>query len=361
VVTTVERHGLGEAAAKHRVSPTELVLNVTLRCPLNCGLCCFSSYLRQAVNLSADDVKRAIAQAARVGSIEIVHLVGGDPFLHPEVMIDAIACAATHGLRCGTTTSAFWAKTPERALDVLRPMRAAGLTEITLSYDDAHAEFVRPAFIANAVEAAQQLDLVTRVAVVVEPGCRITAASLRAELGLVGNDRVKVYETAINSTGRAAEADSQTQRERASQPGVYRGPCRSMLKNFTVDHEGRIRPCCGVLPHHDGLSVGTVGGAGIEAGVRAAYAEALYKWVAFEGPVAILKDVTADDATPLRDEDFDGICTACDRIFGDPAMLARVRKRTSEQRERIALLEQVYTKLGLFEPPPSAAQVDHDG
>jgi hypothetical protein len=303
-------------------------------------------------HLSGEDIRLAIAQAARLGALEIVHLVGGDPFLHPEVMIEAIECAATHGLRCGTTTSAFWAKTRDHALSVLRPMQAAGLTEITLSYDDAHAEFVRPAFIANAVQASLQLGLKTRVAVVVEPDCRITAASLRAELGLMENDRVKIYETSINSTGRAAAADEETQRERARQPGVYRGPCRSMLRNFTVDHEGRIRPCCGVLPHYDGLSVGTVGGAGVDAGVRAAYADPLYKWVAFEGPVAILENVTAGDAKPMRSEDFDGICTACDRIFSDPAMLARVRQRAIEEQSRIALLEQAYTMLGLFEPPP---------
>jgi hypothetical protein len=40
------------------------------------------------------------------------------------------------------------------------------------------------------------------------------------------------------------------------------------LTSPSVDHEGRIRPCCGVLPHRDGLPVGTIGGARIEAGVR---------------------------------------------------------------------------------------------
>jgi hypothetical protein len=307
--------------------------------------------MMQLGHLSVDDIKMAIAQAARLGTLEIVHLVGGDPFLHPEVMIDAITCAASHGLACGTTTSAFWAKTEAHALSVLGPMQAAGLTEITISYDDAHAVFVRPAFIANAVNTALRLKLKTRVAVVVEPGSRITAASLRVELGLSGNDNVNIYETAINSTGRAAEADQETQSGRAQQPGVYRGPCRSMLRNFTVDHEGRIRPCCGVLPHYEGLSVGTVAGAGVDAAIRTAYDDPLYKWVAFEGPVAILENVTSGDANPMRAGDFDGICTACDRIFSDPAMLARVRQRAHEESHRISLLEQAYTMLGLFEPP----------
>jgi hypothetical protein len=351
----VDRPRLSAAAAKHRISPTELVLNVTLKCPLRCAHCCFSSDMQQTGQLSGDDIKLAIAQAARLGVLEIVHLVGGDPFLHPDIMIEAAACAASHGLRCGTTTSGFWAKTPEHALSVLRPIQAAGLTEMTLSYDDAHAKYVRAEFIANALQASLQLNIKTRVAVVVEPGSKITAASLRANLGFCEDRRVKFYETAINSTGRAGEADEETQRERARQPGVYRGPCRSMLRNFTVDHESRIRPCCGVLPHYDGLSVGTIGGNGVDSAVRAAYADPLYKWVAFEGPVKILEDVTANDATPMHSEDFDGICTACDRIFSDPAMLERVRRRATEQEARIATLEKAYTLLGLFEPPAPAA------
>jgi MoaA/NifB/PqqE/SkfB family radical SAM enzyme len=332
--------------------PRELVINLTLRCPLKCSHCCFSSDMDKVGQLPLADVERAISQAARLNTIEIVHFVGGDPFLHPDVLAAAMAHAAAEGLLCGVTTSAYWAKSPKRALESLEPLRRAGLAQITISYDDAHAAFLAPRYVANALSAAQSLGLRTRVAVVVEPQSTITAAWIIARLG-IDPQKVHVYETAINSTGRAAEGDTDTRNQRGAQEGVYRGPCHSMLCAITVDHDGGIRPCCGVLPHRDGLSIGNIRATDVDAAVRTAYDDLLFKWIAFEGPVAILADVTADDPRPLRPTEFDGICTACDRIFGDPDMLARVRHRAEEQRTRIVALETLYGAMGLFEPPTS--------
>lgn len=332
-------------------APRELVINLTLRCPLKCSHCCFSSDMFQEGHLSLADVNLAITQAARLEGLEIVHFVGGDPFLHTDIMAGAIRHARDIGLGAGATTSAYWAKTPERALAVLAPLVEAGLTELTVSYDDAHAEFVRLSSIDAAVRAALALGVTLRVAVVADPGARLTAAVLRQRLGLAGRPDVKVYETGVNSTGRAAEQGSGTPAERARQDQAYRGHCKSVLRSITVNRDGNIMPCCGVLPHHDTLHIGNIHAGGVGEAVSAAYADPLLKWIAFEGPVAILADVTAADPVPLRPEDFDGICTACDRIFGNPEMLARVRERAREQEGRIALYETVYTAAGLFLPP----------
>jgi uncharacterized radical SAM superfamily Fe-S cluster-containing enzyme len=82
------------------ISPRELVINVTLRCPLKCAHCCFSSDMFQHGHLSLDDTLLAIRQAAQVSGIEIVHFVGGDPFLHADIMAEACALARELGLRC---------------------------------------------------------------------------------------------------------------------------------------------------------------------------------------------------------------------------------------------------------------------
>ena len=60
-----------------RVTPTNLVLNVTLKCPLKCSHCCFSSDMFHGGHLSAADVHRCIQQAAQIPSMEIIHFVGG--------------------------------------------------------------------------------------------------------------------------------------------------------------------------------------------------------------------------------------------------------------------------------------------
>lgn len=334
-----------------RVTPTNLVLNVTLKCPLKCSHCCFSSDMFHGGHLSAADIHRCIQQVAQIPSMEIVHFVGGDPMLHAEIVADAVALAASLGLRAGITTSAFWAKSPARATAAVRRLRTAGLTEMTLSYDDPHAEFVPLIFIANAVAAARECGLLLRVAVVVETGSKITAATLRDDLGLQNEPGINIYETVANSTGRGAEVDDDTQTGRVHHASVYRGPCESVLHTVTVDHEGGIRPCCGVLPHYDSLKVGHIAEEGIEVAMRAAADDPLYRWIRLEGPVAILATVTADDPVPMRTEDFDGICTACDRIFRSPALLARVRAAAETRRPQIETCEI------LLNAPPASATI----
>lgn len=323
------------------IAPRELVINVTLRCPLKCAHCCFSSDMFQHGHLSIADARLAITQAARVGGIEIVQFVGGDPFLHADIMAEACALARELGLRCGATTSAYWAKNAAHARKVLTPLVAAGLTELTISYDDSHAEFVRIGAIRFGVEAALELGLALRLAVTIGPGARLTAASLRDSLGLAARDDVKIYETPINATGRAIADEISTD---AAAQAAAAGPCFSVLRSFTVTHDGAILPCCGVLPHYDGLRVGSLDAGGMEEAVATAFADPLFKALAFEGPAAVLEDLGERGC-------YGGVCEACDRIFRDPAVLARARRRAEERLPLITAMEHAFRGAGLFAPP----------
>ncbi|MEX3640055.1 radical SAM/SPASM domain-containing protein [Paraburkholderia sp. BR14320] len=303
--------------------PVALVINVTLRCPLNCAHCCYSSDMAKRGHLSLDDVKAAISQAAAAYIFDAVHFVGGDPLLHPELVREAIEHAAGLGLRTGITTSAFWAKSRERAQDVVSTLKAVGLSEVTLSYDDAHAQFLKISHIANAVSAAIDTGVKARIAVVIEPDSKMTAESLRTALAL--DDSVQIYETAINSTGRAADIEADRAELRKRWEYAYRGPCTSVLRNFQVNPEGNVYPCCGVLPHSESMVVGHIREGGLNRAIWQADDDALLQWIGSEGPVEVLVQTTADDPVPLEREDFDGVCTACDRLYSSIHLLSQAR------------------------------------
>lgn len=337
---------------RNATTPRELVLNVTLRCPLKCAHCCFSSDMFQQGHLSLDDAKLAITQAAQIETMRTVHFVGGDPFLHVDIMAEAFAHARAAGLSCGATTSAFWAKSRERADSVLARLVEAGLTEITISWDDSHAQFVRLSWIDNAVQAALALGLVARVAVTVLPGATLTAAVVRERLGLTDRPDVNVYETPVNGTGRAAERELTSSTGPAQKPAI--GACHSVLRSFTVTHEGDIHACCGVLPHYEGLRVATLSEGGIGAAVERAYRDNFLKWLSFEGPGAVLKDLRGDDPAS-----YSGVCEACDHLFRDPALLARARQRADERGDRIAAYETAYRAANLFGTVAPRMPADH--
>jgi hypothetical protein len=321
--------------------------------------------MHQAGHLGEDEVLRAIDEAARCDSITRVNFVGGEPLLFPKLVEHGCARAKSLGLAASVTTSAFWAKTDARADLTLAPLVRAGLTRVIISYDDPHAAFLAEKYVVNACRAARRLGVHVKIPVVIEPGSKIDAAYMARLLDLPedGDKDIHIYEIAINSTGRALEgADEAERRARRQERRAFRGPCDSMLRQISVSPEGNISPCCGVIPPRPQLNVGSLNDNSVDHAVAEAYQNTLYKWISFEGPIAILCEITANTGNPLSDEDFDGNCNACDVLFTTPEYGRLLREALPAKAESLAVQEAVYTVLDMFKPPsgylPPAAVAD---
>ena len=127
----------------------------------------------------------------------------------------------------------------------------------------------------------------------------------------------------------------------------------------SVTPAGKIHPCCGVLPFHEDMAIGDLNKDSMSTAITRAYADDVMKWIAFEGPVALLRQITADTEQPLHDEDFDGICTACDRLFSSPDLLQLMRAHLPGKKPTLALLEEVYGAVNFYRPaqPPEDSTI----
>lgn len=325
----------------------ELILHPTHRCPLRCAHCFARSGPDAADELDEDAVLRCIDEAARLGTVERIGFSGGgDPFVRPRTLERAIGRAHRLGLRTTVVTSGFWASSLGNARRLLAPLAARGLDELTLSYDDAHARFVAEEKILAACRAGRELGLELKIAITREPNARITRETMVARLeeeGL-GGEAVLVYETGVNSTGRALdESTPELRAERRRAELSYRGPCFSVLRQTSVTPDGSIIPCCGTAPPEAlaRLAIGRVPGDSVDQAVRSAADDPRLLWLATEGPVAILRQITADDPQPMDDGDFDGICQACAILHGDPRYLERMERALPSKLPSLLLQRQV--------------------
>lgn len=333
----------------------EFVIHLTYQCPLTCSHCCFSSDMSKTGNLSLAEVLKAIDEASRIATVRKVEFVGGDPFLHPEILEPACARARALGLSSAAVTSGYWAGSYDRAVRTLKPLVAAGLSLITLSYDDMHADFVKPKTIINAYKAARALGIQVKIAVVLEPDCTIDRAYIVDLLDAQGDDALIIYETFVNSTGRAlAESSEQERDRRRADERTYLGGCSSALRHISLTAEGHLMPCCGVLPYREELSIGEFGAQPVDAAIRDAFDDPVLKWLAFEGPVEILKQITRDTDAPLSDADFDGICNACDVLFSSPRYVDLLQAALPDKLNSLAIQQAVYEAAGLYEAPGAA-------
>ena len=339
---------------------SELVIHLTYKCPLACSHCCFSSDMSKEGHLSMDEVIGSIDEAARVPGMSKLEFVGGDPFLHTDLILAATRHARGLGFTTvGAVTSAFWAGSLDRARRELKPLAEAGFDVLTISFDDMHAEFVQPKVVVNAYQAAKELGILVKVAVTLEPGCDVDRAYVLNLLEVEDEDpkSLVIYETFVNSVGRAKTSATPDQLEaRRKDDRVYRGPCASVLRNFSVTADRYIEPCCGVIPFQSELSIGTLGEKPLDEMIFDAFDDPVMKWLAFEGPVAMMKYITRDDETPAVDEDFDGICMACEVLFSSPDNVAKMHAAIPEKLQSLEVQELVYRAADMFDSPERAAK-----
>lgn len=341
-----------DASHQPTIKPSILALHLTYRCPLQCAHCCIDAGPKRRVELCIEDIDRLIENAALNCQFEGIGITGGDPFLLPELVLACLTQAKRFDLRTHIVTSAYWAKSKLEASRCLAAPRQAGLDELCISYDDAHAEYVSFNRILFAYEAAMAAGIPIRFLISTEPASIITKDWLKAKLE--GNEAYNAALTSIDcgslqTTGRSADTSSALSKEaRKSSSEKYLGPCPIIFRRLAVNPDGNILACCGTVPFHKELCIGDIAHDTLYGAVEKMYTNNLLKWIAFEGPVHILKLITENDRRPLVDDDFDGICHACDILFSDPILKRRAYLASYSQKSRLDLEELIFRSMGHF-------------
>jgi hypothetical protein len=141
---------------------TGLHLLLTYRCTFECDHCFVYSSPRAEGTLSLRLSKEAIRQAAELGTVREIWFEGGEPFLYFPILRALVEAASFLGLRTGIVTNAYYAESVEDAAIWLAPLKAAGLTMLSVSDDSYHSdEFPHSTSVKNLVDAARELHIDT--------------------------------------------------------------------------------------------------------------------------------------------------------------------------------------------------------
>lgn len=93
-----------------------------------------------------------------MGTIDSVYFEGGEPFIHYDLLVEAVGEARKRGFKVGIVTNAYWATSPQTALEKLEPLARLGVADLSVSEDDLHGNAGRA---ANARAAAEILGIPT--------------------------------------------------------------------------------------------------------------------------------------------------------------------------------------------------------
>lgn len=153
----------GAVAIWDRFPPSErLAINFTLTCNLACAHCIVESSPHRRERLTPEEVRSALVAGQRYGKKHVT-FSGGEVFLFPAQMCEAITGARALGYVVDVETNAYWARSEVAARKRLAPFVEAGIAGVSLSADAYHTAYFPVERVINAARAARFYGMLTEI------------------------------------------------------------------------------------------------------------------------------------------------------------------------------------------------------
>jgi hypothetical protein len=300
------------------------------------------------MRLKLDDMIRIVDEVRGWGSLRLVVFTGGEAFLLGKDLRTAVAYISQKGILTRIVTNAFWAKSMERALEVLSDLKEAGLTELNISCDDYHQAFIPLENVKNANAAALEIGLPALLIHRQKVGGTITVEYLSEYLGVnlhiwrkgkVNPDN-NVICTSRNIPLRAEGSEREAQTAQIqSDERKWMGPCSSVLRSIIVFPDLSVQICCGIaLQGIPELKIGSLAETDLLTVLKQGNRDLITNWLALEGPSSILEFVRSKKPDINLPERYVGHCHLCNELFTNVEVRQVLAEHAAERREGLLLM-----------------------
>jgi len=259
------------------------------------------------------------------GALRLVVFTGGESFLLGQDLYRTIVHVAEKRILTRIVTNAYWASSKKRAAEVLGKLKALGLTEINISCDDYHQEFIPLENVKHANDAALEIGLPLLLAHRRKPGGRITVEYLSDYLGVdlqLYRKGAKNPDNNVICTGRNVPLHTSSEElvpeawELPENDCDWMGACNSVLRNIVISSDLKVQICCGIatmtIPE---LSVGSLAENDLLTILQRGNSDLIANWLALEGPSSILNFVRSKDPSMRLPEHYVSRCHLCNQLF----------------------------------------------
>lgn len=295
-------------------------INFDSKCNARCAHCCVSSSPTATAILDDELVDSIVTELLSEPNVREIGLTGGEPLIRRHRTMALIRRITESGRAASCVTNGFWGVTPRAADRVLAEFEQAGLRELTLSYDDFHAPFIKPQRIRNILDAAHD----RRIKVVLNMCVSRTRDSnaLLAELGTSVHG-VQVTKFPVVPAGEARALSQDDFHRRPISTGMLYCPGTQII----FHNDGNIYPCCSPAIFDTKMTLGRADRQSFRTTIDKFERNALLGIIRREGFGWFIDAIRAVDpeAPAAQVTDVVSACELCSIIFRDEASIARIR------------------------------------
>ena len=285
---------------------------MTYKCQVACPHCIIKAGPNRTEVVGLDDALNWIRQISnyRDGYIKVLSLTGGEPFYNIDLLREVSSFADSCGLFVSAVTNAFWAETPDKALEILKSLTSIKM--LAVSTDIYHQKSIPLERIENAVIASKKLNIPVNIHICTEnENDENYKIILKDSIALVGEESIL---TAITfPAGRALEDIGNLKHEVSEEPAISACPAGSSPIIFP---DGRVIACIGPiidLKSQHPLVLGNLNHSTLESILDRSEMNPILHSIRIWGPkklVSIMKDAGLNQCIPKK---FikNSICDAC--------------------------------------------------
>jgi hypothetical protein len=266
-----------------------------------------------------------VDQIYAFGKLQLVVFTGGEPFLLGKDLFSCVEYCSKKGLATRVVTNAFWAKTSQSAREMIKACKETGLSEINLSCDDYHQEFIPLERVKYANEACCEFKLPCLIGHKVMKDCKITVEYLEKFCGCEFarfNPKEKNPANNVISSGYTvpvADDMHMIPDEEILYPECgfqWKEPCSSVLQRVIITPRKELSICCGMIPRKvQEIFFGPLDSMSLEEAIVMAHQDLIVNWLALEGPYGMMRFIQSKSpCTPFR-EKYVNICHLCSEIL----------------------------------------------
>lgn len=301
-----------------------LGIEITGRCNAACLHCSSACGPTVRDRLSTGEILAVMDQASELntGQLEFA-LTGGEPFLDRRRLRELIAHGTSLGAIVSCVSNGFWASSMPRALDVLAPLKAAGLRMIGISTSRFHRQYVEAVRVELAIAAASQLGIRTMLKIAITKSDRYLPPEPSIARAEAMADVVEHF--AVIGHGRDPSAIDES--EWITSETIPVGRCPSAAANIAED--GRYMACCSSGPASPAFAFGNISDTPLRECARRLSASALHRQLRSHGPASFLPAIIQAGLSEKLRPAYHDVCDLCTHLLSDVEMVA-VSKQQAE-------------------------------